>query len=200
MKKQHSMEGKVLTLLIHTHTHTHVHMSIYHIGWQRHTGHECVVSAGNDSLDLHDVNPDQFQAAVSVWLTPLMAGCEHRPVHLLGRRFRCRPLGGVFQQWGSSCGGVFTTPPEGSVTRRGIWAWRQLPVGSPGHVHVDLRQTLRQVAVALHLREPGQTGTTRKDAETHTLTHTHFHAPACKIHVDLLCTERWVWINSILLC
>lgn len=48
----------------------------------------------------------------------------------LSRQFQCWPLGELF--------------PD-----------HQLPVGSPGHVHVDLRQTLRQVAVTLHLAPPG---------------------------------------------
>lgn len=38
----------------------------------------------------------------------------------------------------------------------GLGFSRQLPLGSPGHVHVDLRQTMRQVAVTLHLAPPGQ--------------------------------------------
>lgn len=55
----------------------------------------------------------------------------------------------------------------------------QLPVGSPCHVHVHLGQTLGQVAVTLHLGEPGGTGA-RRSAQTLT----HFNTAGRKICVD----------------
>lgn len=55
----------------------------------------------------------------------------------------------------------------------------QLPVGSPCHVHVHLGQTLGQVAVTLHLGEPGGTGA-RRAAQTLT----HFNTARRKMCVD----------------
>lgn len=58
---------------------------------------------------------------------------------------------------------LLPTPPSSLWASGAVRAPGQEPdkhhVGSPGHVHVHLWQTLGQVAVTVHLVEPGETGT-----------------------------------------
>lgn len=58
----------------------------------------------------------------------------------------------------------------------------QRPVGSPRHVHIHLRQTLGQVAVTVHLGEPGETETKSTVSPDK---HKQTHSSVCGHHPHL---------------